>query len=141
MSTTRAEPGAFLPDDRIPDTLRPMVQSLFKDLIPYLGRCAETVSRLSPQSASDPRYPRMGPLVDVPYGDGTLRRIVVTYTAWMVQRLLDQLRQLPEQDGARVRDWLRANAGEHLLTLQFPRVRRVGLHIAPEVGRSGAVAR
>ena len=59
--------------------------------------------------------------------------MVVPYTLWMVQRLQDQFAGLKKTEAKRVRDWLQENGGEGVLTLKFSRLRRVGLHVAPEV--------
>jgi glutathione S-transferase len=131
MSVARADAGSFIDDDHIPETLQPLMHSVMRELPAYLDRCAAFVRSEIPRV--DTCYPRFGPMVDVPYGGGTLRRIVVPYTAWMLQRMLDQFRALPTDDAGRVAAWLRAHGAERVLTQQFPRVRRVGLHIAPEI--------
>lgn len=133
MSSRDTAGGDFLDDDQLPDDLQPLLGSLFRELIPYLQQCVQSLPQLAPQSASDPRYPRFGPLVEIPYGDGKIKRIVVPYTLWMLQRLLDEFARLPAADAERVRNWLKQNDAGQLLELQFPRVRRVGLHIAAEI--------
>ena len=133
MSNKRSIGGDFLGEDQLPDSLQTMLRSLFSDLLPYLEKCAELVDSLPRESATDTRYARLGPYVTIPFGDGELRRVVVPYTLWMVQRVLDYFKNLPEGDAQMVRTWLQRNGGEGLLALQFPRVRRIGLHIAPEI--------
>jgi len=48
----------------------------------------------------------------------------------MAQRLLDALRQSPENDQRIVGDWLAAVGGSSVLHLDLPRVTRVGLAAA-----------
>ena len=133
MSKKDSDIGAFLPDDEIPATLQPVIASLFGDLLPYLEKCADLAGTLPRESDTDPRYARLGPTVTIPYGDGELHRVVVPYTLWMVQRLLDRFRQLPESESRTIQNWLQLNGGGGLLSLKFPRLRRVGLHVAPEI--------
>jgi glutathione S-transferase len=133
MSQPRGEPGNWLADDELPASLGAVFGSLGKELVPYLAHCARLLAQLAPSAGHDRRYTRMGPLVEVPFGDGTLRRIVLPYVLWMVQRLLDDYRALPPGDAARIRSWLEAIGGARLLALQIPRLRRQGLHVAPEV--------
>jgi glutathione S-transferase len=133
MSKPLSVRGEFLADDQLPNDLQPVMDSLFKELLPYLQQCVESLQTLGQQSATDSRYPRLGPKVEVPYGEGSIQRVVVPYTLWMLQRLLDEFAHLSPADAASVRNWLKQNGGEQLLELRFPRVRRVGLHIAPEV--------
>jgi glutathione S-transferase len=47
--------------------------------------------------------------------------------------LLDEFARLPAADAEHVRNWLKQNDAGQLLELQFPRARRVGLHIAAEI--------
>ncbi len=133
MSATGQSAGAFLPDDQLPASLDPMLASLFGEMLPYLEQCTHAMRALEPMSATDPRYPRLGPAVDIPYGGASLRRVVVPYALWMLQRLQDQVAQSPEAQATQVKDWLAAHGAAGLLSLRFPRLRRVGLHVAPEV--------
>lgn len=149
MSRREPSPGDFLPGDAIPETLRPLLVSLFKELILYVEACAKFVVEFDPTARrslsramagdrrrrpDDPRLPRSGDLVEIPFGDGRLRRVALPYVVWMAQRLQDRFRQLAPEDSAKVRAWFRAHEGERVLDISFPRVRRVGLCIAPEIG-------
>ncbi len=133
MSTRATEPGVFLPGDQLPETLLPVIRSLFGELLPYLERCASALPSLKTQAPGDPRLERIGPMVDMPFGDGRLKRIVHPYVLWMLQRVQDHCRQLPEHEASQVKSWLAAHGGERLLDLPFARLRRFGLHVAPEV--------
>lgn len=133
MSKPLSDTGEFLADDQLPNDLQPLLSSLFRELLPYLQQCVASLQTLGQQSSTDPRYQRLGLQVEIPYGEGNLKRVVVPYTLWMLQRLLDAFGQMSSTDAASVRSWLGQNGGEQLLELRFPRVRRVGLHIAPEV--------
>jgi hypothetical protein len=65
-----------------------------------------------------------------PLAGGTYRQTEYSYPVWMAQRLLDALRQSPENDQRIVGDWLAAVGGSSVLHLDLPRVTRVGLAAA-----------
>ena len=65
-----------------------------------------------------------------PLAGGTYRQTGYSYPVWMAQRLLDALRQSPENDQRIVGDWLAAVGGSSVLHLDLPRVTRVGLAAA-----------
>lgn len=138
MSAPPAQAGQLLHGDAIPATLAPMLASLCTELLPYLEQCAQALVCMTPRSRRDPRYPRFGPPVQIPYGDGSLSRITVPYVLWMVQRLQDQFKLLPESGRATVRTWLDDHGGARLLTLRFPRLRRAGLHVAADGRQDGS---
>ena len=60
----------------------------------------------------------------------SIRRVALRYTLWMVQRMLDASRGMPANDAETVRNWLEFIGGEGFLSLDIPRLRRVGLHAA-----------
>ena len=71
--------------------------------------------------------------VAFPMGAGTFRRAALPYTLWMVQRSLDVYRRMTPAEQQQVRGWVRTVGGERWLELDIPRLRRVGLCVAPEV--------
>ena len=145
MSRAHEGESALVPDDRIPETLQPMLASFFEELTPYLERCAAALGgmpvggpyqTMSPTARSEGRYPRLGPIVDVPFAGGTIRRITLPYSLWMLQRARDELLRMSVEEADKVRNWLKSMGGEGLLAIEFPRLRRIGLGAGPEIGPS-----
>ncbi|MDE2011810.1 MAG: glutathione S-transferase family protein [Alphaproteobacteria bacterium] len=142
MSRSHDGDSALVAGDRIPETLQPMLQSFFAELTPYLERCADVLGRLpvggpyqtmSPTARAAGRYPRLGPVVEVPFSGGTIRRVTLPYSLWMLQRARDELLRMSDDDAARVRGWLELVNGSRLLDIAFPRLRRIGLGAGPEI--------
>lgn len=133
MSTRGPESGELLAGDELPAALQPFWQSIFSELLPYLETSAGLLPTLSSTSPRDTRYQRMAPLVEVSLGDGSLQRMVMPYALWMLQRVHDEYARMSEPDAAAVRQWLNAVGGDRILAIEIPRVRRVGLSIAPEI--------
>ncbi len=133
MSDRPSQKGELLAEDRIPESLQPMLSSIVKELIPYMECCAQDLASTPHISASDKRYQRMGKSVEVPFGGGSLRRVVTSYTLWMLQRILDMPKRMSVADRSMLHDWLASINAEHILDIEFPRVRRIGIHIADEI--------
>lgn len=126
--------GEFLADDRIPDTLVPLLQVICRDTLPYLAATlGELESFLSEGTVGD-RLPRMLGMVTQPMGKSSLQRAALPYTLWMAQRMLDSHRAMSPNEAHSVRAWLRDVGGEDLLDLEIPRLARVGLHAALATG-------
>ena len=126
-------PGEFLAGDRLPDTLGPLFRSVFHEMEPYLEGTLREVEELLPTLKPGERLPRMTDKVTFPFCDGTHFRQGVPFALWMAQRSLDLLAGMGDADGARVRDWVRAMNGQRFLDLRIPRLRRAGLHAAPDL--------
>ena len=137
MSSRAPADGELLADDQLPQTLQPLLSSLFGELLPYLQLCAQSVRGMGPQAPGDKRFARLGAPVQIPFGAGSLKRMVIPYSLWMLQRVQDRVAQCSERDAVRSREWLQAMGGEGLLGLEFPRLRRLGLHVAAEIATPG----
>jgi glutathione S-transferase len=125
-------PGEFLDADRLPATLEPIFRSIFDEMVPYLEGILREVQTILPTLGQGQRLPRFTPEVSFPFASGTHFRQGMPYALWMAQRILDQLKRMPENDAARVDSSIRSMGGERFLTLDIPRLRRVGLHAAPD---------
>lgn len=122
--------GEFWTGDSLPETLTPMLRSIFDDMVPYLAACADAVRKLPILPADSKAAPRfLGP-VSYPMAGGTHTRPALSYVVWMTQRLLDAFAAMPEPDQRRVRAWLASVGGEAILRLGLPKVRRIGLAAA-----------
>lgn len=132
MNQPRPLSGAFLPGDQIPATLQPVFAAMCREMLPMIeGVLRETRAKLADWPVGKP-LPRGLGEIEFPMGEGRYRRAAPPYILWMVQRLLDTYRSLPAGDQAKVRAWLAGFDGERLLTLEIPRLRRVGLRVAAE---------
>ncbi len=125
-------PGEFLADDRLPQTLGPLLRSIFDEMTPYLEGVLREVRVLLPTLKPGQRLPRTTKEIHFPYAGGSQFRMGLPYTLWMTQRTLDDLRRMPAADADRVGAAVTAMGGERLLALDIPRLRRVGLHAAPD---------
>lgn len=129
-----AAPGAdFLGGDQIPETLTLALRSVFEEMLPYLKGCLRDVHQFIAAQSSEERIPRFGPLVSHPFADGQYNRVTLPYTLWMAQRTLDTLSNMAPADAAKVREWIIAAGGAEFLSLNIPRMRRVGYQVALEV--------
>lgn len=122
--------GEFWTDDRLPDTLTPMLRSIFDEMVRYLAACADAVRKqpiLPPDSKAAPRFLES---VSYPMAGGTHTRPALSYVVWMTQRLLNALAAMSVADQQRVRAWLASVGGEAVLRLDLPKVERIGLAAA-----------
>ena len=115
------------PGSPLPGTLQPFTRSIFEEMLPYLESTLEQLHRVVPTPRAGARIPRFLGMVEVPFGDGTIRRETFAFTLWLVQRILDMIDAMQAGDVARVRQWLADCGGSRLLDLDIPRVRVAGL--------------
>lgn len=124
--------GEWLPGDQLPESLTPVFRAIAAEFLPMIGGIlAETKQYLSARPASG-RIPRGLGMIEFPMGAGRFRRAALPYTLWMTQRMLDVYRAMPAGEQAAVRGWLNENGGGGLLRLDIPRLKLVGLRVAPE---------
>ncbi|MGH8456132.1 MAG: glutathione S-transferase family protein [Stenotrophobium sp.] len=133
MTQPRPLSGAFLPHDRIPETLTPVFRAIFREFIPLLDATLHEVRAALPHCAPGKALPRGLGEIEFPMGAGRYRRAAIPYILWMTQRMLDVYRSMNAPEQAAVRGWLKELGGEALLALDIPRLRRVGLRVAPEL--------
>lgn len=123
--------GNFLPGDQIPETLAPIFQMMFREFLPYIEGILREVNLALPKLAPGKALPRGLGAVNFPMGQHSYRRATIPYILWMVQRILDGYKTMPTKDQSTVRAWMTGLGGEALLDLEIPRLRRVGLRVAP----------
>ncbi len=129
MNQPHPPPGEFLDGDAMPATLEPLLQSLFGEMLPYLEG---TLGVAQPALHGQVTLPRFMDAVEFPMDAGYYHRPAMPYGLWMLQRALDAVRAISSADSTAVRAWLNRYGAERMLSLELPRVRRVGLRIAPE---------
>ena len=123
--------AALLPDDQIAPTLLPVLRAICDEFLPLLEGINEQVKAHLPGLPAGKALPRLLKDVEVPMGDGRFARAALPYTLWMAQRALDVYHAMEADEQVRVQDWLRALGDERLLTIEIPRLQRVGLRVRP----------
>lgn len=125
--------GQFLADDAIPETLRPLFDSLFQEFWPQLEATLLAVRQALPALAPGRGFRRQLGMIEIPLAGQRFRLGARPYSLWMAQRTLDLWQTLPVAQQGVVRDWLDAVGGSRVLELDLrPRLRRLALHVAPE---------
>ncbi|MBF7730484.1 glutathione S-transferase family protein [Pseudomonas sp. N040] len=122
----------LLADDRIADTLLPVLHSVFSEFVPMLEAILAQVNRLLPTYPAGKPLPRSLGEIEIPMAGQTFRRNALPYSLWMAQRVLDGYRNLPPAQQDTVGNWLREHGGSRLLELDLPRLRMAGLRVALE---------
>lgn len=123
--------GAF-DEGPLPESLTPMLRSIFDEMLPFLEAIAEETRRELSGAKPGAEIPRMLAPVEFPLLDGSYRRDAFPYLLWMAQRALDWLHGLSTRTAGTVRNWLKSLGGEAFLCLDIPRLRRIGLRVAAE---------
>jgi glutathione S-transferase len=113
--------GNLLPDDRIPETLIPVLKQMFTLQAPFLRATAERL-RDWLKDNPDKHVPRS--LGRLPYtiGDVTEEKATLPYNQWMWQRPHDQYKSLEGKDKARA-DALMESIGGSAFMNDWPEVR------------------
>lgn len=118
--------GQFLPDDRVPDTLLPMLSHLFLELWPVL---ADTANKLEAWLLQNPEKKHISRAIGwhtLTVGNTSEQRLIFPYSQWMMQRPLDHYSQLAPEDREQVDQLLLACGGLEAMRQQIPRrVKRV----------------
>ena len=125
MNEQGPQVGEFLPDDRIPETLLPVLERMFAEHFPVLH---DTVRRLDAWIEERPgrKIPRVIGKHRFVLGGVEEERGIFPYSQWMLQRPLDWYRGLQGEDRASVDALLRAVGGHDAMQLPIRRrVRRV----------------
>lgn len=133
MHPHQPKAGKFLVDDQIPDTLIPLLKSVFSDFWPQLELTLTEMQRAQPGLTPGRGWPRMLGMITVPMGEHQLRIGARPFSAWMAQRALDVFHALDASDQASVAIWLASLNAANAMTLSIqPRLRQIGLRVAPE---------
>ena len=124
MNSLEPRPGDFLPDDAVPDSLMPILQTMFAEHFPLL---ADTVTRLEAWLAENPgrKIPRVIGRHLYTIGGVQEERAVFPYAQWMLQRPLDFHRSLRGAERQSVNALLGAAGGLEAMRIEIHRrVRR-----------------
>lgn len=123
MNTPTPNAGHFLPDDEIPETLLPLLEKMFSEAMPALMASLEANAAWIEANADAEEIPRGVGEHEFVIGGKHGKRMIRSYSQWMLQRPLDDYRALTAKDRERVDDLLEQVGGRECL--QSPIRRRV----------------
>ena len=128
--------GAFLADDEIPATLKPVLRRIMREYLPVLIATAEAFNA---HVAALPEADRAKPLArGIGMHDFTLegvtgKRVIFPFDLWMLQRALDFLRGLDGEAREKAVLMLKEAGGERLAGFPaFPRLARRNFQLVLE---------
>jgi len=89
MNESASVEGTFLPNDEVPETLRPILQRLFQECWPAMETTTAKVSQWIDENPGNPNIPRMLGMHEFTLGDTKSEQMTLPFSQWMVQRILD----------------------------------------------------
>ena len=98
------EPGEFLPNDEVPETLDPVFQTLFAEQFVFVRGLIRKVDAYCAEHPEATRVPRALGMHPFAVGGRAGERKLTTYTHWMAQRPLQAYHSI--EDKAGVDRWL-----------------------------------
>ena len=114
LNQPSGEAGAFLEADEVPATLRPLVELMFEEHMPYLRELVTKIDAYCAEHPEATRVPRSlgpGPMT---IGGVASERKLVTFSQWMAQRPVDAYRALDDEGRAAVDELLAPHGGLRL---------------------------
>lgn len=123
--------GQFLADDRIPETLLPVLKRMCDEQMPVLVDTARRVREWMREHPGE-KLPRVLGKYAFRLGDQDGQRIIRPYSLWMLQRARDYYRTLDSTSKAAVDAMLHSIGGESFIDFEDPpRLARAGLSVEP----------
>ena len=133
MNTPAPNAGHFLPDDEIPDTLFPLLEVMFAEGMPALMATIDANAAWIGANPDAEEIPRGVGEHEFVIGGKTGKRMIRSYSQWMLQRPLDDYRSLEGEDLERVDRLLESVGGREWLQSPIPRrVTRRNNRLVPE---------
>ena len=124
MNSASPVTGDFLADDEIPATLEPLIASLFRELLPYLENTLRVAQPLLDRKGVLPRFLDE---ISFPLAHGSYQRCAMPYCLWMLQRIQDACRVMPNSQNEALCSYLTAHNAQHILDMQIPPMKLRGL--------------
>ena len=121
MNTPSPNLGHFLPDDEIPKTLLPVLELMFSECMPTLMASLEANATWIDANQAAEELPRGVGQHEFTIGGKQGKRMIRSYTQWMLQRPLDDYQSLEEGDRKRVDDLLERVGGRECMQSPIPR--------------------
>lgn len=134
MNSVRPRVGDWLPEDRIPDTLLPILQHQFETQFPVLRETVENVAEWIEQHPGE-RLPRQVGQHRFRLGEAEEERSLLTFPQWMAQRPLFYYQGLSGDDRRAVDELLQKVNGLDAMQMRVPRpVERENNRLVPAAG-------
>jgi glutathione S-transferase len=124
MNLTSPAVGDFLSDTEIPQTLTPLITTLFAELLPYLEGTIKVAQPCFNQTGVLPRFMDE---ITFPLAGQTYRRRAMPYGLWMLQRLQRACLKMSDAEINTLRLWLRGHGAERILDIRLPSMQLKGL--------------
>jgi glutathione S-transferase len=121
--------GDFLPDDAVPETLRPVFASIFGEFWPYLQGTLAEVEKATPGLQPGRGYSRA---LEIPLAGRAFTLNARPYSLWMAQRAFDAYAAFDPESRSSADTWLAGLGGVEAMRLPIPRLKRMALRVAPE---------
>jgi len=113
MNDSASVEGKFLPDDEVPKTLTPILQRLFQECWPAMETTTAKVSQWINENPGNPDLPRMLGMHEFTLGDIKSEQMTLSFSQWMMQRVLDCYQALEPAEKASADEFFRGlDAGE-----------------------------
>lgn len=123
MNTPTPNTGDFLPDDEIPETLLPLLEVMFAEGMPTLMATIDATAAWIEANPDQEEIPRGVGEHEFEIGGARGKRMIRSYSQWMLQRPLDDYRSLEGENLERVDRLLEKVGGKECL--QSPIRKRV----------------
>jgi glutathione S-transferase len=124
--------GELPADDVLPVSLTLLLRVIIDEFLPMVEAINDETDKALKQTASGATLPRGLGLISHPMGNGRFQRTALPFALWKIQRLLDVYACMTPTERKAVRAWLKSLAGERLLDMKIPRLRRVGVLVGLE---------
>ncbi|WP_281645641.1 glutathione S-transferase family protein [Parendozoicomonas sp. Alg238-R29] len=111
--------GEFLPDDEIPESLEPIIQSILAEQFEFCRTVIDGVDRYVESHPGAKRVSRVvgeGPFT---VGGEKGHRVQLSYLQWMVQRTLLARDDVPESGRVEMNEWLKSLGGENFMNTKI----------------------
>jgi glutathione S-transferase len=122
--------GEWLGDDKITETLQPLLEIIFKEFFPMIEKTTRALRDYIDQHQLKPgdSLPRTMGGICFPMANSEFTRSTFTYTLWRMQRIQAYYRSLPNEQKDSVSQWFNDMGQPDLLTMDFgPTLERDGL--------------
>lgn len=127
LEPENAPKGDFLPNDEIPETLAPILKTIFAEQFEFSDKVVNSVQDYVKQKPDAKRVSRITGQTDFIIGGIKGERSMFTFVQWKVQRAWDALHNLKGNESQDAKNWLTSIGGEALIDMEIEhRLKREG---------------
>jgi len=122
--------GKLLDDDKIADTLLPIIRIIGREFLPCMSNTAAALREIISLKglSSGNSLPRALAGITYPMADSEYTRSCFTYSLWRMQRIQKHLRALPEQEQEQIAQWFSDQQFRDIASMDCgPKLERHGL--------------